>query len=190
MTEYVVGGRRRIDRVLAPDFLDGLDGLDMDDLRARKAEAEQEETDLSYARRLLQGRLDILRAEREARENGEPGFGGQPAGQASDAELADRLSKILADSPRRSHGLGRHLARQRPSRVGENRREAERAVADIGGSDLAHLTNPELIGALEHLEDVERRLSRSRRQVQVVADTLTAEIARRYQSGQVPISLP
>ncbi len=189
MTEYVVGGRRRIDRVLAPEYLDGLDGLGMEELRSRKAEAEQEETDLSYARRLLQGRLDILRAEREARQNGEPGFG-QSAGQATDAELAERLSKILTDSPRRSHGLGRHLSRQRPSRVGENRREAERAVADIGGSDLAHLSDPELTGALDHLEDVERRLSRSRRQVQVVADTLTAEIARRYQSGQVPISLP
>ena len=70
MTEYVVGGRRRIDRVLAPEYLDGLDGLGMEELRSRKAEAEQEETDLSYARRLLQGRLDILRAEREARKLG------------------------------------------------------------------------------------------------------------------------
>jgi hypothetical protein len=189
MTEYVVGGRRRIDRVLAPEFLEHLGELDLDELRARRAEAEQEETDLSYARRLIQGRLDILRAEREARENGEPGFGSAP-GQTSDEDLVGRLSRILADKPAGSpRGLGRHLARQ-PSRVGQSRREAERAVNDVGGSDLAHLSDPELNGALEHLDDVERRLSRSRRQVQIVVDTLTAEIARRYQSGQVPISLP
>jgi hypothetical protein len=196
MTEYVVGGRRRIDRVLAPDFLHDLDGLDIEELRARRAEADQEETDLSYARRLLQGRLDILQAERAARDSGEPGLTGPGDGGAppSDAELAERLARILADGPRRSTGLGRHLGRNlrraSPSRVGENRREAERAVADVGGSDLAHLTDAELTGALEHLQDVEGRLSRSRREVQQVVDTLTSEIARRYQAGQVPITLP
>ncbi len=188
MTEYMVGGRRRIDRVLAPGFAVGLDDLDLDELRARRAEAEQEETDLSYARRLLQGRLDILRAEREARENGEPGFGPGP-GQSTDAQLAERLAKVLADGPRSTRGLGRHLSYE-PTRVGENRREAERAVADVGGSDLRQLTDAELLGALDNLEDVERRLSRSRRMVQEVVDTLTTEIARRYQSGEVPISLP
>ncbi len=192
MTEYMVGGRRRIDRVLAPEFLDGVDTLPMEELRIRKAEAEQEETDLSYARRLVQGRLDILRAENEARAKGEAGLSGRPPGEATDAELADRLSRVLSDGdgPRRTHGLGRHLAGLRPSRVGQSRREAERAVADVGGSDLAHLADAELAGALEHLADVEARLSRSRRAVQQVADRLTAEIARRYQAGQVPIALP
>ena len=63
-------------------------------------------------------------------------------------------------------------------------------MADVGGSDLRQLTDAELLGALDNLEDVERRLSRSRRMVQEVVDTLTTEIARRYQSGEVPISLP
>lgn len=184
MTEYMAGGRRRIDRVLAPDYLDGLDDIDITELRARRAEADQEETDLSYARRLLHGRLDLLRAEREAREQG---VGSAPAGTTSDDELVGRLSRILADRPRESHGLGRHFARLRPSRIGENRREAERAVADVHGSDLAHLSDAELLGALEHLEDVERRVSRSRRDVQRVVDSLTAELARRYQSGQVAV---
>lgn len=190
MTEYMVGGRRRIDRVLAPDFLEGIDRFDMDELRTRKAEAEQEETDLSYARRLVQGRLDILRAEHEARERGEAGLAGRPPGQSTDAELAERLAKALADPPRQSRGLGRHLSALRPSRVGENRREAERAVADVGSSNLAHLEDAELLGAIANLADVEARLSRSRRQVQNVVDRLTGEIARRYQAGHVPIALP
>lgn len=185
MTEYLAGGRRRIDRVLAPDYLVDLGSMEVTELRARRAEADQEETDLSYARRLLHGRLDLLRAEREARESGQAA---PLPGVSTDTELVDRLSKILADRPREAHGMGRHLSRLRPSRIGQNRREAERAVADVGSSDLSRLTDEELIGALERLEDVERRVSKSRREVQRVVDSLTAELARRYQSGQVTVS--
>lgn len=187
MTEYMAGGRRRIDRVLAPDYLADLEAMEVAELRARRAEADQEETDLSYARRLLHGRMDLLRAEREARERG---HGAPAAGTSSDDELVGRLTKILTDRPQPARGMGRHLARLRPSRIGENRREAERAVADVSGSDLAHLSDAELVGALEHLEDVERRVSRSRRDVQRVVDALTAELARRYQSGQVAVAVP
>ncbi len=187
MTEYMAGGRRRIDRVLAPDYLLDLENIDISDLRARRTEADQEETDLSYARRLIQGRLDLLRAEREARDAGQGHLIG--SGTASDAEIAKRLSKALADPrPRSSFGLGRHLSRLRPSRIGENRREAERAVADVNGSDLAELSDEELLGAVERLDEVERRVSKSRREVQQVVDKLTAELARRYQVGQVPVA--
>ena len=47
------GGRRPIDFVLAPAFTDGVGDLDRDELRRRRHLAEQEEVDLSYARRLL-----------------------------------------------------------------------------------------------------------------------------------------
>ena len=67
MSEFMAGGRRRVDRVLAPDYLVGLSQLSLEEVRARRAEAEQEEVDLSYARRLLQGRVDILRAEQDYR---------------------------------------------------------------------------------------------------------------------------
>ncbi|HEY2724439.1 MAG TPA: aerial mycelium formation protein, partial [Pseudonocardiaceae bacterium] len=39
MIEVRPGGRRRIDRVLAPDYTDGLDALDMTEVRARRNEA-------------------------------------------------------------------------------------------------------------------------------------------------------
>ena len=52
-------------------------------------ELEQRESEVSYERRLLQGKIDILRAERVARKRGTP-----------EDELAnvdvDRLSEILA----------------------------------------------------------------------------------------------
>ncbi len=182
MTEYVPGGRRRVDRVLAPEFVRGLADLDLDEIRARRTEADQEETDLSYARRLLQGRIDILRAEQEARHGDGP-LSGHPR---TDEEMAKALSLVLADEPRQDHGLGRHTVAA-PSRIGEHRREAERAVADVGGSGLDDLTDQELSAALGRLGDIEARVSRVRREVQGVVDALTAEIARRYAAGGVPV---
>jgi hypothetical protein len=44
--------------------------LSDDDLKTLIEELEQEETEVSYRRRLLQGRIDILRAERTARLKG------------------------------------------------------------------------------------------------------------------------
>ncbi|MFI7586610.1 aerial mycelium formation protein [Spongisporangium articulatum] len=177
MTEYMPGGRRRIDRVLAPDFLAGLADLELADIRARRMEADQEEVDLSYARRLLQGRIDILKAEQENRRTGRPT---PPPGSRGDEAIVEALTRILADDRRGDHGLGKHMTAT-PSRVGEHRREAERAVADVGGSDVSGMDDLQLTDAVEGLTAIERTVSRSRRQVQNVVDTLTAEIARRYQ---------
>ena len=181
MTEFLPGGRRRIDRVLAPGFVDGVETLDLEELRVRRADADQEEVDLSYARRLLQGRLDILRAEQSSRS----GAGPQDYQPRSDVEIVAALSRILADESRQTRGLGRHVSASTPSRIGEHRREAERAVADVGGSDLAALDDVQLAEAIANLADIESRVSRSRRQVQGVVDVLTEEIARRYAAGEV-----
>jgi hypothetical protein len=59
--EVVPGGQRRIDRVLDPGFTDGVDRLGLPELRARR-----EEADVSYLRRLLQGRaVDVPAHEEE-----------------------------------------------------------------------------------------------------------------------------
>ena len=182
MTEFMAGGRRRIDRVLDPSFVDGIRELSLEELRGRRAEADQEGVDLSYARRLLQGRIDVLRAEQERRQ----GVGPLAAMPRSDAAIVAALGRILADPP----SEGRPLSQSRhalamPTRVGEHRREAERAVADVGGSDPRGLDEVALAEAVANLADIESRISRSRRQVQAVVDLLTEEIARRYQAGEV-----
>lgn len=182
MTEYLPGGRRRVDRVLAPDFLAGLDELSLDEVRVRRSDADQEEADLSYARRLLQGRIDLLRAERELRADGSSGA----RSPRSDTEIANTLATVFGAERRRDRGLGRHLGAT-PSRVGEHRREAERAVADVNGSDLASLIDEEITEALDRLLAIETKVSRTRHQVQTVVDTLTEEIARRYVAGDVAV---
>ena len=163
------GGRRRIDRVLAEGFATDLADLDLDELRSRRREAEQEEADLSYIRRMLQGRMDILRAEL-ARRSG----GGE--------KIVEHLSGVLAESARSDHGLGRFL-RVEPSRVDEHRRVVEQVVADVGVSDVEGLSDDDLRAALGRLEGFEQGVSEDRHRVQQVMDTLTTEVASRYKSG-------
>ena len=166
-------GRRRIDKVLSEGYADNLADLDLDELRSRRREAEQEEADLSYVRRMLQGRMDILRAELSRRAGGGD-------------KIVEHLSGVLADSARSDHGLGRFL-RVEPSRVDEHRRLVEQIIADVGVSDVEGRTDEDLRGALGRLEDFEHGISEDRHAVQVVMDKLTAEVAARYKSGSATV---
>jgi hypothetical protein len=183
------GGRRPIDRVLAPGYTDDVAGLSPDELRERRHVAEQEEVDLSYARRLLQGRLDLLRSEQRRRTGDE--LVSVP-GERSDEEIVrDIVAAMGDDGPRRDHGLGRHMDIE-PSRVGEHRRAAELVVADPHISDGTHLTDDELSDAIERIAGLEQQLSLNRQRVQHVSDALTEEVARRFREGELSVgdSLP
>jgi hypothetical protein len=168
-------GNRRIDRVLAEDYLDGLKQASLEDVRELRTEAEQEEVDLSYIRRMVQGRIDILRAELERR-------GGAPG------ELVDRLASILADEQRApARGLGRHSTLE-PSRADEHRRYVEQLVNDADLSDVPTRSDDQLTAALETLAGEEEKLSGKRREVQAVMDACSAEITRRYREGEADVS--
>ncbi len=168
-------GNRRIDRVLAEDYLDGLRSAPLADVRAQRAEAEQEEVDLSYLRRLVQGRVDVLRAEL-ARRRGATG------------DLVADLARILADEPRSpARGLGRHSAIE-PSRVDSHRRHVEALVADVDLSDVSARSEDDLERALEVLSGEEQVLSGKRREVQAVMDACSAEITRRYKEGEADVA--
>ncbi len=171
------GGHRRIDRVLAEGYLADLPHLPLDEVRSLRGEAEQEETDLSYLRRLLQGRMDILRAELDRRA----GSGG--------TSLVDDLPRILADDmhPSAPRGLGHHTAVE-PSRSAAHRRYVEALVSDVDLSNPDAHDDAELRRILEVLEREERQVSGKRRQVQAVVDACAAEITRRYRDGEADIS--
>ena len=57
MTEH----RRRIDQIMEPSFVDGLGDLSLDELRDRRRMCDDVENELSYYRRMLHGRMDLLR---------------------------------------------------------------------------------------------------------------------------------
>lgn len=170
-------GDRSIDRVLAEDYLDGMGEAPLPEVRRRRDDAEQEEVDLSYLRRLVQGRIDIVRAELNRRE-----------GRGGTGSLLENLAHTLADGPRSpARGMGRHTTIE-PSRVDSHRRYVEALVADVDLTDTAARTSDELHHALRVLSDEERLLSASRRQVQNVMDACSAEITRRYRDGEADVS--
>ena len=169
-------GTRRIDRVLAEDYLAGIGQVPLADVRSLRDEAEQEEVDLSYIRRLIQGRMDIVRAELNHREGGQTG------------SVVDNLAQVLADEPRTAaRGMGRHSTIE-PSRVDNHRRYVESLVADVDLTDTAARSSDELHHAMRVLADEEQVLSGKRREVQTVMDACQAEITRRYRDGEADVS--
>jgi hypothetical protein len=164
------GGNRRIDRVQDPAFLEGLDGLSLEDLRARRDECLSEREYLSLLRRLVQGRAEILKAELESR-----GAGGDTS------PLVDRLAGILAGDEPQTASRGEAV------RVGVPeeemllaRRRVERLVADTGISDPSSLDDAKLAEAVELLAREERTVSDTRGSVLRILDSLQDELKRRY----------
>ena len=179
--EPVPGGHRRIDRVLAEDHLSTIRTVSLPDLRAVREDAEQEEADLSYLRRLLQGRIDLIGAELERRRR-------VAAGDPDAGSLLSDLPRILADEQRpAARGLGRHSAVE-PSRVSEHRRRVEALAADLDISDVAARTDDELRASLAQLQEAETEVSDRRRRVHDVLDAYAAEITRRYRDGEADVS--
>ena len=169
-------GNRRIDRVLADDYLEGLETRPLQDVRAMRSEAEQEEVDLSYLRRMIQGRLDVLRAELNRRDG------------TGEGDLVQALAGILADEPRApARGLGRHTTVE-PSRADSHRRYVEALVADVDVSDVSARTVDDLAHGMRILGEEEQKISAKRRQVQAVMDACSAEITRRYRDGEADVS--
>jgi len=176
--EPVSGGDRRIDRVLDPAFVSGIGSLELDELRERRDLADEEEADASYLRRLLQGRLDIIRAELTRRAE---------HGDRDVSELIDKLPGILADE----HPSSSFKAVPRvllPSRADQHRRRVERLVSDATLARLHELEIGELKQAVEALALEETRVSAVRKQVQAVLDQLRAELTKRYRSGTADVS--
>jgi hypothetical protein len=155
--------------VLQPGFLDGLDELSTDELRRRRDEVLAEREFQSYLRRILQVRLDLLRAERDRRRSGaEPGH------------LVDRLTKILAEGPPRT-SRGEAV---RFSLSAEEMEDADRRVEGILGgvaeTPAQDLADDELRQALETLTLQERAVSTARLAVFRVHDALQDELKWRY----------
>jgi hypothetical protein len=174
--EAVSGGKRRIDRVLDPRFVADVEGLGLDELRSRRGEAEAEEQSISYLRRVLQGRLDILRAELVRRARGDHGMTGLVAG----------LPGILSDAKPGSFTAVPKIHPPEPS--DHHRRRIDRLVSDETVARLPDLEAEELTQAVEVLTRTEEAVSANRRAVQQVVDLLRGELARRYRNGTASVA--
>jgi hypothetical protein len=165
--------RRRLDQVLDEEFVEGIDALDLEELRSRRQLAVDVEKELSYYRRLLHGRMDLLRFERRRR-----------SGEES-RSLIESLAEILSD-PSRGEGHDPRrtiLDTDLPPLPETGRREVDAVLGDDVLANVDTVDDAGLVEALETVEAIEREISEKRQRVQQVADLLAAQIAERYRSG-------
>ncbi|MFF7748418.1 aerial mycelium formation protein [Streptomyces sp. NPDC007971] len=153
--------------------------LSLPELRALRRDAQRDEADLSYVRRLLQGRIDISRAELARR-----GRAAVPA--PADASVVERLPEILTDAPARQRSSARHVTLGTPHNE-EYRRLAAEMLAEVELSDLQARTDLELTTAMGRLIRYEQEVSGRRQRLQSTADECSGEIARRYRVGEAQV---
>ncbi|WP_406452915.1 ABC transporter substrate-binding protein [Streptomyces sp. NBC_00876] len=147
--------------------------LRLPELRTLRRDSQRDEADLSYVRRLVQGRIDILRAELARRRDPE-------------SPVVDRLSEILADAPSLHRSSARHVTLSTP-RSDEYRQLAAETLAEVELSDLDARTDEELHTAMGRLVRYEQQVSRRRHRLQRTADDCSGEIARRYRDGEAQV---
>ncbi|MGY1782272.1 RsiG family protein [Geodermatophilus sp. SYSU D01036] len=169
-------GGAAVDVLLDPGFLGGVESRPMGEVRGLRRRAEQEEVNLSYTRRLLQGRLDIVRRELQRRA------------EHDGRSLVDLLPEILAEKGRGpAHGLGRHQTVQ-PAAPEEYESWVNALTPDVDLSAVPDLDDADLERAARALAAAEGSLSERRRGVQQVMDALAGELARRYRNGEADVA--
>lgn len=150
--------------------------LSLDELRATRSQLQRDDDALSYVRRLVQARLDLVSAERSSRESG------------SDVDVAQDLPSIL----------GRHLtggggALPRPPRPTDDASEHPLAIeldelcSRMGANHVGELSDPELEALSGALQAFEQARSHERRELFTRLDALSAELVRRYRDGEASV---
>jgi hypothetical protein len=169
-----------VERILDPDALDGLEQRPTAEIRELRGAAEEAEEGVSYARRLLQGRLDILRAELLRR---------QETGDHTAGELLGRLPEILAGDQGHAGPLQARSTRLRvPPSAERHTSEIDAILDDATLTRVTEMDADELVAVIDRLGAKEHELSAMRRRLFDVIDRLRDELAERYKDGRASVS--
>ena len=167
-----------LDRLSAPDYLEGLSDRSLEEVRAMRAECQDAETAVSYLRRVAQGRLDLVHA---CLDDGD----GDGANLDS---LVARLPSIIGSGPPRPSGPGRLPSQMFPDIAEDDLTHDIDEVIDADGiGRLPELSQDELRTMAERLTAVEARISDQRRALHERIDKLQAEIVSRYKTGEASV---
>lgn len=158
-----------------PAFVENLESLAMEELRGRRRVLDDLDTELSFYRRMLHGRMDLLAFEMRRRSGEET------------RSLIEALPQILADG---NVGPGRNvipkdLPLTLPEFSGEGNRTIDHVLDDGFLARLPSLDEDELREIQAMLTAAERDISAQRRAVYSAYDRITEEITRRYREGTV-----
>lgn len=165
--------RRRIDQVLDPSFTEDLESLSIEDIRERRDMLDDLDTEFSYYRRILHGRMDLLDFELRRRSGEET------------RSIIEALPEILSDGATgsTSNPLDRELSLETPEFAGAGRRQVDKALSDDFLAHLPLLEDAELSEIREGLAASESEISKQRRAVYDAHDLIVAELTRRYRDG-------
>ena len=156
---------------MAPAFTEELGSLDTDEVRRRRDLARGELEYLSFLRRLVQGRRDILRDELDRRRT-----------DSARQDVVERVVSVLSEGTRGGSGGRAPTIPVPEDEIAIARRRVERLVGDTALSDLETLSDERLEEALGKLEEEERGVSDARSKVIEVHDVLQDEMKRRLRS--------
>ena len=169
---------RELERLLAPDYLDGMKDRSLEEVRAMRAECQEAETAVSFLRRLAQGRLDLVHACLDRAE-----------GQGADLDsIVDRLPSIIGSGPPRPAGYGRLPSQMSPDLDDAELTAEIDAVIDADRiGELPAMSDQELHVLGDRLTAIEARISDQRRALHERIDKLQAEIVSRYKTGEASV---
>ena len=147
--------------------------LSLLELRSLRQRLQLEDDAVSYARRVAQARLDLIKAEEMHRSD------------SGETEVADELRSVLsqhltggpARPPRPTDDLSDH-----PLAI-----ELDELCASHGFGRLKQLDDAELATLTTALSAFESRVSSDRRERFDRLDALSAELVRRYRDGEADI---
>lgn len=168
--------------MLDPAFVADLASLPMEELRERRTACQAVEVGLSYQRRMAQGRLDIVGAERNQRAGG---ASAPHVGEGTD-ELVEQLSGILAERGR-APGFGRMPQLMAPDPEDVDTRELDAIAGPSAIASLPELADAELAQLVDAISAYERAVSDQRHQLHGAIDAVQGEIARRYRTGEASV---
>lgn len=160
-----------------PEFVAGLSEIPLDELRGRRTICDELDSELSYYRRLLHARMDLLAFEMRRRS-------GEETRSLIEA-LPDILSDPVADDTPSHFLVPKTLPVDPPDIPMDGRRSIDRVLADDFLAHLPEIDDAELESIQVMLTDAERKVSEQRRSVYEILETLTSEVARRYRDGLV-----
>ncbi len=148
-----------------------LSGCTLGELRSIRDQHQDVENGLSYARRIVQGRLDTVGVEMERRSDG-----------AAD-DLIQRLPDALA-AHSRGPGLPRPMPDLEPPAWADDLLAGADAAMPPGAlTRLSELSDDELGATASALGDLERELSAARNELHGIIDRVQDELVGRYRSG-------
>ena len=165
-----------LDRVLASGYLGDLSSRTLEEIRSLRDDSTHVAETLSYVRRLVQGRIDIVEEESRRRA-----AGGEPADVGG---LVDELNDVLAENVP-SPGHARMVNPAPPAGLDDVTTEFDPALGQL--ADLPDLSDEQVRALADRLAEIDRDLSSKRRAVYERVDALGQELTRRYESGEATV---